>query len=163
MLHDASLDSSVNEAFLQRQYGGSRFIHYIINVAPNYKTIFFKEWGSRSHRYTLEPIPIFAIQTIASMRLSSHTLRCEMGRWGTSDESGRLCTFCPKQVRESEYHTLIQCSAFDHIRPCFPHLFDRAQSLHEFLSQPRCALSIATFIGKVLEHRESLLTFTRIT
>ena len=82
--------------------------------------------------------------------------------WGTSDESGRLCTLCPKQVCESEYHTLIQCSAFDHIRLCFPHLFDRAQSLHEFLSQPQCALSIATFIGKVIEHRESLLTLTRI-
>ena len=75
----------------------------------------------------------------------------------------RLCTLCPKQVQESEYHTLIQCSAFDHIRPCFPHLFDRVQSLHEFISQPQCALSIATFISKVLEHRESLLTFTRIT
>ena len=100
---------------------------------------------------------------IASMQLSSHALRCEMGRWGTIDESGRLCTLCPKQVRESKYHTLIQCSAFDHIRPCFPHLFDRVQSLHEFISQPKCALSIATFISKVLEHRESLLTFTRIT
>ena len=38
----------------------------------------------------------------------------------------------------------------------------QTQSLHEFLSQPQCALSIATFIGKVLEHRGSLLTFTCI-
>ena len=170
LLHDASLDSSVNEAFLQRQCimrwdkcGGSRFTHYTTHVAPNYKSIFFAERGNRTHRYMLEPIPLSAIRTIASMRLSSHALRCETGRWGTSDESGRLCTLCPKQVRESEYHTLIQCSAFDHIRPCFPHLFDRVQSLHEFISQPKCALSIATFISKVLEHRESLLTFTRIT
>ena len=50
------------------------------------------------------------------------------------------------------YHTLIQCSAFDHIRAFFSHIFDQAQSLHEFPSQPQCALSIATFIGKVLEH-----------
>ena len=73
----------------------------------------------------------------------SYSLRCEMGRWGTSDESGRLCTLCPKQVQESKYHTLIQCSTFDHIRPCFPHIFDQAQSLHEIFSQPECALSIA--------------------
>ena len=52
---------------------------------------------------------------------------------------------------------------FDHIRACFPHIFDQSQSLHKFLSQPQCALSIATFIGKVLEHWESLLTFTFIT
>ena len=108
----------------------------------------------------LEPILLSGIRTIASMRLSLHALRCEMGRWGTSDESGRLCTLCPKQARESKYHTLIQCFTFDHIRPCFPQIFDQAQFLHEFLSQPKCALSIATFIGKVLEHQESLLTFT---
>ena len=66
--HDVSLDSSINEAFLQRQCimtwekcGGSRFTHYTINVAPNYKTIFFAERGSRTHRYMLEPIPISAI------------------------------------------------------------------------------------------------------
>ena len=160
----------VNEAFLQCQCimiweecGGSQFTHYTTHVALYYKTIFFVERGNHTHRYMLEPIPFSAIRTIASMRLSSHALRCETGRWGTSDESGRLCTLCPKQVWESEYHTLIQCFAFDHIRPCFPHIFDQAQSLHEFLSQPQCALSIATFIGKVLEHRDLLLTFTHIT
>ena len=112
----------------------------------------YTKWGNLTHRYMLEPIPLFAIQTIASMRLSSHALRCETGCWGTSDESGRLCTVCPKRVKESKYHTSIQCFAFDHIQPCFPHIFDQAQSLHKFLSQPQCALSIATFIGKVLEH-----------
>ena len=52
---------------------------------------------------------------------NTHALRCE---------TGRLHTLFPKQVQESEYHTLIQCSTFDHIRPCFPHIFDQAQSLH---------------------------------
>ena len=48
LLHDAPLDSSINEVFLQRQCiitwekcGGSRFTHYTTHVAPNYKTIFF--------------------------------------------------------------------------------------------------------------------------
>ena len=94
------------------------------------------------------------------MWLSSHALRCATRRWGTSNESGRLCTLCPKQVREFEYHTLIQCTTFDHIGSCFPHIFEQTQSLHTVLSQPQCALSIATFIGKVLEHWDSLLTFT---
>ena len=118
LLHDASLDSSVNYAFLQFQCimtwdkcGGSHFTHYTTHVTPNYKIIFFTERGNRTHRYMLEHISLSTIQTIASMRLSSRALWCETGRWGTSDESGRLCTLCPKQVRESEYHTLIQCSA----------------------------------------------------
>ena len=128
LLYDASLDSFVNEAFLQcrcimtcDKCGGSRFTHYTTNVAPNYKIIFFAERGSRTHRNMLERIPISAIRTIASVRLSSHALRCETLRWGTSDESGRLCTLCAKQVWESEYHTLMQCFAFDHIGPCSPH------------------------------------------
>ena len=67
--------------------------------------------------YTLihvEPI-MFAIRTIASMRLTSHALRCETRRWGTCDESDWLCTLCLKQIQEFEYHTSKQCSAYDHI------------------------------------------------
>ena len=88
LLHDASLDSSLNEAFLQRQCimtwdkcGGSRITHYTTHVAPN---------------YMLEPIPLSGIGTIVSMQLSSHALWCETKRWGIIDESDQFCTLCPK-------------------------------------------------------------------
>ncbi|MCO5550705.1 hypothetical protein L7F22_004195 [Adiantum nelumboides] len=94
LLYDPSRDPNVNEAFLQRRciiawetLGGSRFIHYTTHVAPNYKAIFFSERRSRTHPYMLEPIPLSAIRTIASIRLSSHSLRCKIGRWGTGEES----------------------------------------------------------------------------
>ena len=74
LLHDASLDSSVNEAFLQHRYimtwdkcGGSCFTHYTTDVATNYKTIFFAERGNCTRRYMLELIPLSATRTIASM------------------------------------------------------------------------------------------------
>ena len=48
LLHDASIDSSLNEAFQQYQctmtwesYGGSYFTSYTTYVAPSYKSIFF--------------------------------------------------------------------------------------------------------------------------
>ena len=76
LLKDASRDHAVNEAFLQRQCiktwessGSSRFKHYTTHIAPNYTTI-----SKRSHPYLLEPIPLSAICTIASIRLSSHSL-----------------------------------------------------------------------------------------
>ena len=60
--------SSINDAFLQCQgimtwdkCGGSRFTHYTTHVAPNYKSTFFAQRGSRTHRYMLEPIPLSAI------------------------------------------------------------------------------------------------------
>ena len=137
LVENASNDSQVNEAFLQRQCimvweksGGSRFSHYTTYVAPNYKTLFFSERGNRAHPYILEPIALSAIRTIASIHLSSHSLRCETGRWGTDEESHRLCTLCPCPVRESEYHTLLECSVFDHIRSSFPLIFSHGLSLH---------------------------------
>jgi len=95
LLQDASIDSQVNEAFLQRQCitaweksGGSRFIHYTTHIAPNYKTMFFAERGNRTHPYMLEPIPLSAIRIIAAaIWLSSHSLQCEMGHWGNGEES----------------------------------------------------------------------------
>ena len=67
LIHHATLDSSINEAFLQHQCimtrekcGDSR-LHIIQHVTPNYKTIFFTEHGRRTHRFMLEPIPLFAI------------------------------------------------------------------------------------------------------
>ena len=46
---------------------------------------------------------------------------------------------------------------------CFLHIFNKTKSLHKFLSQSQCELSIAIFICKVLEQHELLPTFTSIT
>ena len=130
-LHAASLDSSMNEAFLQHQCiitwdkcGGSRFTHYATRVAPNYKTIFFGKRGTHKHRYILEPIPLSVIRTIASMWLSSvHALRVRRGVGAQVIRVvSRLSTVCPKQVWEFECHTLIQCSTLSFIT--IAHAFD---------------------------------------
>ena len=96
----------------------------------------------------LEPIPLSATRTIASMRLSSHALRCEIGHWGTSDESGRLFTLSPKQVRESEYHTLIQCSEFD----CWIYLFIGAFIAHRAGWDAYGSLLVGTVFCRINAH-----------
>ena len=57
LLHDASIDSSMNKVFLQSHHvmtwekiGGSSLIHYIMYVAPNYKTILFAEERKHTHQ-----------------------------------------------------------------------------------------------------------------
>ena len=42
--HDESIDSSVNEAFLQRQ------MYHDMRQMPNYKTVFFVERGNHTHQ-----------------------------------------------------------------------------------------------------------------
>ena len=142
--------------------GGSRFKNNITHISPNYKILFFLKRGNRTQPYMFEAIPLYAIRIIASIRLSSHHLRCETGRWGTREEALRLCTLCALQVRESKHHTLLECSAFGHIRIHFPQLFSENHLLYSFLSQPNRGLSISAFITKILEHRELLMSLTPI-
>ena len=148
MLHDASLDSSVSDTFLQcecimtwNKCGCShKFTHYTTYDAPNYETILFAEQGNHTHRYMLGPILLSSIRTIASMQLNSHAFPCEMGighKWW----DGRLCTFCLKQARDSECHTLIQCFVFDHIRPCFPNTLTKPNPCTNSLSTTMCTLN----------------------
>ena len=97
--------------------GGSRFTHYTTHVALNYKNIFFVERENHTHWYFLEPIPLSAIWTIASMRLSSHALRCETRCWGTSDESGQLCTLCSNKFESLSitlWYNALSLIIFDH-------------------------------------------------
>ena len=133
MLHDKSLDSFCKSGFFAMAiYRDMGKMWKLTLHTLYYKTMFFVEQGNHTHQYMLEPIPLSAIRTIGSMWLSSHALPCEIGHWGTSDESGRLCILCPKQVREYEFHNLIQCFASNHIRLGFQHIFNQTQYLHNF-------------------------------
>ena len=92
----------------------------------------------------------------------SYSLRCETRHWSACDETSWLYIFLPKQLRESKYHTLVQCSLAMII-------FNNA--LHASLTQHNSYMSFpnnhsvdsqfAIFISKVLEHQECLLTFTQ--
>ena len=121
MTHTTSLDSFVNEAFVQHQYvmtrdecKASHFAHYTTHVATHYKTIFFAKQGNCMHQYMLEPIPLYAIQTIASMPLS-HT-HCDV-RQGVGAHVMRVVNYAYFALNkwESKCHTLIQCTTFDYI------------------------------------------------
>jgi hypothetical protein len=84
-----------------------RFIHYTTVVAPDYKTKFFVELEKRIHGYMLEPILLYAIRAISSIRVSSYSFQCEIEHWGISNDTSRLRTLYPKQVRESKYPSLL--------------------------------------------------------
>ena len=65
--------------------------HNILNVATNYKTIFFiVQHGNRLHQYVLQPIPLSDIQSIASLRLSS--MHYDV-RWGIGAQMMRVVSY----------------------------------------------------------------------
>ena len=76
LLHDALLDSSMNEVFLQWQCIMTRD-----NVEAHALHIFYRCCAPNYKTYMLEPIPLYSIRTIASVPLISHALRCETRHW----------------------------------------------------------------------------------
>jgi hypothetical protein len=127
LLNDRPRDFSMIQVFLQKQCiaewercGGSQFIHYTTVVVPNYKTKFFSKSGNRMYGYMLEPILLYDIIMIASIRVSFDSRQCKIGGWDIIENTSQLCILCLEQIRESRYRTLLQCSAFNHIRMCFP-------------------------------------------
>ena len=58
-----------------------------------------------AHIQAYQFVPLSSFQTTTSTKHSSHTLRYEMGCFSIHNPSYRLCVFCPKLVREYEYHT----------------------------------------------------------
>ena len=55
------------------------------------------------------------------IRLSSHHLHVETGRWAQIPRELRVCT-CGNQAVQDEEHVLTECSDSDNLRVNFPHL-----------------------------------------
>jgi len=53
-------------------------------------------------------------EPITRLRLSSHRLHIETGRWSNTPREDRKCTLCNKL--EDEFHLLFECKAYDDIR-----------------------------------------------
>lgn len=53
---------------------------------------------------------------LCRFRLSSHKLEIERGRYHNIPRSERICKFCTQNVVENEYHFLLTCPLYTHLR-----------------------------------------------
>ena len=53
--------------------------------------------------------------SLSKLRLSNHCLMIEKGRHEGTEPNKRFCPFCPSQI-EDEYHFLVKCSMYIHLR-----------------------------------------------
>ena len=145
-----------NEAFLTPIYhdmGKMRrlMLHILYHVCcANYKNIIFSKGKTTPYDYMLEPIPLSTIRTIASMQLGSHTLRCEMGCCVKSDESNWLFTLW--------YNALPLIS----LNYAFHTSLTKLNSSTNFSHNHNVHSRLQHSLVQVLQHQESLLTFTCI-
>ena len=117
--------------------------------SSNYKTTFFVEWGNHKHPYMLEPIPLSAIRTIASMRLTSHAIAMWDGAlwhkwWEYSLDYAN-------EFGSMSITLWIQCSRYlwSHLTMFCTHIFDQNPILARISLTVtiQCAISITTIIG----------------
>lgn len=77
---------------------------------------------------------------ITKIRLSSHLFFIERGRWNRPkiEANDRKCTVC--DIREDEYHCLIECPRFMNERKgCLPVSLRHRPSMYEFINVLKCS------------------------
>ena len=68
--------------------------------------------------YLCKPIPVIYKTCITKIRLSSHDLAIECGRYSAIPRSNRLCSFCKNDI-EDEMHFILKCPTYQGLRSYF--------------------------------------------
>ena len=69
-----------------------------------------------------EYIPDFVRQSFSRLRLQSHSLKVETGRWSRIPREQRLCDRCDAGAVQDEAHVLIACTYTEPIRQRYQNL-----------------------------------------
>ena len=102
---------------------------------------------------------------LTRLRLSSHSLRVETGRYGSNriPRSDRKCLCCNSGRIEDEFHFVLECEAFRNLRKQFlkPYFY-RNPSMFKFtklLNSPQRSnlVRLCQFISKAIKHRNTIL------
>ena len=94
----------------------------------------------------------------SSIRLSAHKLEIEVGRYTGIVRENRICKCCNSNIIENEYHFLLCCSKYRHIRLKYlgniswPNL-----DLFKRIMLSKRQIKIAKFIKEAMELRNTLL------
>ena len=79
---------------------------------------FYKLFSKFEHQLYLETINVTKLRiTLSKLRLSSHRLEIEVGRWARPNRTPldqRKCRVCDKV--EDEFHFLLECGLYSQIR-----------------------------------------------
>ena len=98
---------------------------------------------------------------IAKIRMNSHELHSETGRW-TSPKTPwveRTCRLYENRNIEDENHFLLECTAYTHIRSQFPNLSCNTD-LPSLLTCQNYS-ELGTLLSKLFEHRNTILKQTK--
>ena len=101
---------------------------------------------------------------LSRLRLSSHSLRIETGRYHRAriERNQRLCVLCDSDT-EDEYHFVIKCPVYNDIRIKYVNnAYTRSPSMYKFIKlmtteREKELLNLSKFILEAFDWRKSLL------
>lgn len=97
---------------------------------------------------------------LSKLRLSSHRLSIETGRWNRTDIDNRICPSC--NILEDEFHFLFECNMYTDIRQRYlPRYYCRHPSMYKtialFMSKNvNVVKNLAVFVFRAFEIRKEL-------
>ena len=87
-------------------------------LAESSRAIFYRSFATFQFQPYLDKVNVFKyLQAYSKLRMSSHRLEVEAGRWVRQNRVPileRKCSFC--NILEDEYHFVIQCAAYSELR-----------------------------------------------
>ena len=97
-------------------------------------------------KYSYQPAPyLYKVlnkkcrNAISKLRLSSHPLLVETGRYTGVPREQRKCTLCELNDIEDEYHFVLRCSKYQTLRDVYiPRYYSRNSSMFKFIKLLNC-------------------------
>lgn len=161
--HDVSC---INIALLQQRLYDQFIQQWYNSIESSSKLVLYKQFKQyfQYECYLDLNINQKFVNMLAKFRCGNLKLNIETGRYTSVPRHCRLCTVCNMKMVEDEFHFLLVCPAYRHLRlRLLPKYFNSWPSLYKFntllSSNSKCLLSkLSKYIHAAWNHRTELLT-----
>jgi len=107
------------------------------------------------------------MHSLAKLRLSSHKLRIESGRYGESriERDERYCVFCCKRDVEDEYHFVLVCCLYEELRKKYlKRYFYQKPSVYKYVElmkskNSKQLLNLSKYVNETFNMRKAALNY----
>ena len=102
-------------------------------------------------------------QSLCKLRISAHNLHVETGRWTRIPINSRLCILCNEDHIEDEFHFLLVCPAYHHIRvtyiPTYYYHFPTIDKFYNLMQSKNSAIlnNLSKYIYISIKKRQDLI------
>ena len=112
---------------------------WIADLNDSSKSHYYRQFKSllNVEMYLSRDLPLYMRTAMSRFRCGNFGLKVETGRYDNIDYNLRLCPFCLNDglsFVEDEYHVLLVCKQYEHLRNIYLTKHIRFTSLHTFIS-----------------------------